>query len=259
MTSWIPMLSSASGRTLTFQAWHDLGVREVAYDLAALLVKPGPDVLRGWPDLKSYLGWSGRLVLQAMLERNATDQYVVVSPFDGGRHVFSKADIEDIILQWQPDEVLLPRGFGDVTALLAASIQPFFAIEDAEHAAPHGVYGLAEALHTNTALAGRSRCAVGVVTHEGLLRLVTQGIERVVSDLPMEHAVSGQVYTLSGAMLSLNDPATADVFEVIDARCACSTCQAGLTQAYLHHLLMHTPLLCQRFLVCHNVSVVLSQ
>ena len=35
--------------------------------------------------------------------------------------------------------------------------------------------------------------------------------------------------------------------------CSCETCSQGFTRAYFHHLLQHTPLLAQRFLVIHNV------
>ncbi len=47
-------------------------------------------------------------------------------------------------------------------------------------------------------------------------------------------------------------------FNVLDPNCSCPTCTQKLTRAYLHHLLQHTPLLCQRFLILHNIQFTIA-
>lgn len=72
------------------------------------------------------------------------------------------------------------------------------------------------------------------------------------SDAPVQAAIKGQVFTSAG-MLDLKEVNTVTQFEVIDATCECPVCKQGLTRAYLSHLYINTPLLCQRFLAQHNV------
>lgn len=73
----------------------------------------------------------------------------------------------------------------------------------------------------------------------------------MVSDKPAADALAGIVYTHSDA-IDLTKTCYAEDFNVIDAHCACPSCRQGLTRAYLHHLFVQTPLLCQRFLIQHN-------
>lgn len=72
------------------------------------------------------------------------------------------------------------------------------------------------------------------------------------SDKPANDACSGIVYSADGA-IDLREKRYAMQFECIDEQCQCPTCRQRLTRAYLHHLLEHTPLLCHRFLIQHNV------
>jgi len=77
----------------------------------------------------------------------------------------------------------------------------------------------------------------------------------VESDRPAQDAVSGLVYS-EGACLSILDQQMAQAHQVIEAACQCPTCSQQFTRAYLHHLLQHTPLLAQRYLVQHNCYYV---
>ena len=72
------------------------------------------------------------------------------------------------------------------------------------------------------------------------------------SNVPAEDAYFGRVYTHEG-VIELQNNIYATQFEPIDSTCSCPTCKQKLTRAYLHHLLEHTPLLCQRLLIQHNV------
>lgn len=42
-------------------------------------------------------------------------------------------------------------------------------------------------------------------------------------------------------------------FNPLQQDCPCPACHEGLTRAYLSHLYQHVPLLCQRFLIQHNL------
>ena len=75
--------------------------------------------------------------------------------------------------------------------------------------------------------------------------------ESPASDEPAKAAMQGIVYTKEGD-IDLTDPKFQMQFTNIDDSCSCPTCNQKLSKAYLHHLLIHTPLLCQRFLIQHN-------
>ena len=79
------------------------------------------------------------------------------------------------------------------------------------------------------------------------------GFECIESDKPAADALQGIIYTQTGTF-NLLDEDNREAFSALDAECDCPTCRAGYTRAYLHHLLQHTPLLAQRFLMMHNVA-----
>ena len=55
-----------------------------------------------------------------------------------------------------------------------------------------------------------------------------------------------EVYSILDASYVMN-------FEALAPDCHCDACEQGVTRAYIHHLLPHTPLLAQRFLMMHNM------
>lgn len=71
-------------------------------------------------------------------------------------------------------------------------------------------------------------------------------------DKPAADAIQGLIYSQSGEF-SLLDLTNRAEFSLLDQACQCPTCTSGLTRAYLHYLLQHTPLLAQRYLVMHNI------
>lgn len=67
-----------------------------------------------------------------------------------------------------------------------------------------------------------------------------------------QDAKDGIIYTKDHS-LNLTAESHATEHVVLDAQCQCPTCKEGFTRAYLHHLHEHVPLLCQRFLLQHNI------
>ena len=101
------------------------------------------------------------------------------------------------------------------------------------------------------------RYVTGHLSLDVMKLLKNEGVEFIESDEPALAAMQGMVYSQQGTV-NLREDLTEMQFEAIDADCACPTCSAQLTKAYLYHLLLHTPLLCQRFLIQHNVYYALN-
>ncbi len=70
---------------------------------------------------------------------------------------------------------------------------------------------------------------------------------------PILDAINGFIYSRKGTYdLKLEN--RKEIFDPLEPGCLCPTCKHSYTQAYLHYLYFHTPLLCQRFLAQHNIS-----
>jgi hypothetical protein len=74
----------------------------------------------------------------------------------------------------------------------------------------------------------------------------------MVTDKPAQDAIDGVFYHKDGQAQILDALFEKDLSK-LSSNCSCETCSQGFTRAYFHHLLQHTPLLAQRFLVIHNV------
>ncbi len=72
------------------------------------------------------------------------------------------------------------------------------------------------------------------------------------NNAPSEDALKGVIYTSENTTFSIQDKKNELDFLMLDQNCACPACQAKLTRAYFHHLYVHTPLLCHRWLIIHN-------
>lgn len=257
----IPVLTTPAGSCLTAQNWQEAGVQCVSYYLSFLLVKPGLAYLKTLPDWKHYSGWEGDWVLNATMSRpNAEGQYLFRSPFDGAKMRCAMEDIIDVILQLKPQQVILPEGF-EVTSeevwQRLSTISRLFV-----PASERGRY-------LNLPIHGLYYCVdnakdIGVmmtqhqVTHPELDYYIISDATQssganLESDQPANDACSGIVYCADG-QIDLRDKIYATQFEPIDSACECPTCKQQFTRAYLHHLLEHTPLLCQRYLIQHNVT-----
>lgn len=260
-----PVLTTPAGTCMTTENWQAANVTVASFYLSALLMKPGLDSLKRWVNLASYVGWEDKILLNATLPNKGTDdRYLLRSPYDGSRSWYTLLDILAIITTLKPDMVILPEGVLEKNWLsLPEKIIPFLSVMDLPQSTiktrPYGVYILYDEttsegeLFAKLSLYRDLPCLVmGEVGLSLMLKLVHYGVQFVESDKPATAAVVGDVYSSQG-LISLQDSAYAMQFEVIDANCMCPVCSQKLTRAYLHHLLEHTPLLCQRYLVQHNL------
>lgn len=259
----IPVFTSETGSCLTLANWQEVGVDKATYDLTSLLMKPGFELLSTLPDLKSYTGWSKNLFLNAAMPKMGREgDYTLRSIYDGSRKRYTQDELLKLIVQLKPHFVLLPEGMGRVGQALPENIMPFFAPDDlptlVERA--HGVYFFYDTAMPFSGLVQKILkykdipCYVGgELSLSLMLELANIGVEYIASDVPARDACLGTIYCKEADFL-LKDDAQRLSFALIDEKCTCPTCEQQLTRAYLHHLLEHTPLLCQRFLIQHNVN-----
>ena len=264
----IPVLTSKAGSCLTTANWQEANIHLASYALESLLMKPGLELLNTLPDLATYVGWSGSLVLNASLAKRGADGYYTVrSDYDGRISRYSAEEIITLIGRLKPNMFILPMGVLEKNAELLQSLPetvfPFLPVSDLPEennlTRPHGVYFTYDEktsspsvmLQTLGNYQGMKRYIAGDLNLPLMLELINIGVMFVESDIPAADAISGHVYCREG-IISLEDSEFSMQFELIDSNCRCPTCSQKLTRAYLHHLLEHTPLLCQRYLVQHN-------
>jgi queuine tRNA-ribosyltransferase len=228
-------------------------------------MKPGYDFLASLPDLASYVGWKENLVLNATLpEINSEGFYRLCSPYDGRRMKYTGHEILHLIAKLQPRWVVMPpsiwRTHEQLCQSLPETIFPFYSVGDLpnEETQPHGVHLHADEKTPTSILVQQLEhykerpCYItGDLNLSSMANLFRHGALMVESDKPANDATLGQVYCSDG-VISLQEDEYSQQFRLIDESCTCPTCTQGFTRAYLHHLLEHTPLLCQRFLVQHN-------
>ncbi len=209
MNTFLPILTSAAGATLTGAQWADVGIKAGVFQLSLLLMKPGYEYLSRLPSLATHVGWVGDIYIEAQLPYK-NKQFMVCSQYDGRKQYYSIETIVRLLIQLHPKGVIVPQGIEE---------EVYQILWD----------GLKDTL------------------------LLSRSDHWTVSDKPAEEAMQGLVYNTEGAF-SITDPGMRLQFESLDTGCQCPTCKSGFTRAYLHHLFLHTPLLCQRLLVQHNIS-----
>lgn len=261
--NFIPVLTSEAGLCLTAENWQEAKVTTVSYSLEFLLHKPGVALLKKITDLRHYLGWSGTLILNAMsLVANREGVYTLKSPYDGSKTKLTAFELIELIQHLKPDAVVLPKNilqdYPHIWDAWSDSIMPFIHADDLrfhEVVRSYGVYfnyvdesTIAQLDHWSHV----ARYVTGTLNVELIQTLRAKGIKLIETDEPARAAFCGQVYSQNG-VVDLTSMSTAMQFETIDPDCVCPTCSQRFTKAYFHHLLQHTPLLCQRFLIQHNV------
>jgi len=266
----IPVLTTSSGACLTAANWQEVGIKAVSYHLASLLLKPGYDFLKTLTDLEAYIGWQKTVVLNASLPKvNKEGLYTLRSPFDGSIVHHTLNDIITLISKLQPQFAILPQGVSQQNPQawlsIPESVFPFFPVTDLpqhDRERPYGVYfchdettPLATLLQQLAQYKHLPIYVSGDLNFSQMGQLIDAGVDYIESDLPAMEACHGNVYSDDG-IIRLSNADQALQFELIDANCQCPTCKQQFTRAYLHHLLLQTPLLCQRFLIQHNVYFV---
>ncbi len=262
----IPNLSTQAGTCLTVENWEQVGVEMASFSLSALLMKPGIDLLKTLPNLATYVGWNKTLVLNASWSLRPTDDvYRLRSIYDGGKSQYTRDDLLALIIQLAPQMVLLPQGFCRMDDTLWLSLPddifPFFPVNECPSYTgqrPYGIYMECDDDVTETveeqlqSHPDRPKYVVGDMSPTVLQDLVMLGAQYLESDKPANDAYHGLVYHRD-EVITVQDASEALEFSVIDPTCDCPTCQQQLTRAYLHHVYEHTPLLCYRFLIQHNI------
>ncbi|WP_051555177.1 hypothetical protein [Legionella fairfieldensis] len=257
--SFIPVLTSPAGSCLTLANWQEAGINTVACYLDTLLIKPGLSFLKSLKNLRAYCGWQGELVLNAStITATRRGTYTIRSPYDGSMVSIDNKALVSLMISLQPDVVILPDDFIEHGFVLPETIKWFAAPKEVSQVAGCGRYLFYDEKRlfcefielirqTNPELVYVS----GNFTLSQIRELSMLGVLFVESDKPATNALSGQVYTEQG-LLDLCDVKMAHQQERIEPNCSCPTCTQGFSRAYLHHLLIQTPLLCQRFLIHHN-------
>ena len=283
----VPMLTTPAGSCLTGKNWQEAGVVCVSYSLQALFIKPGIAYLKSLPDWTNYTGWSGDWVLNASMEKAPSEgSYKFRSPYDGARLSCSVDEIAVIILRLKPTRAILPVGFHgigeDILRQLAEVTALFVPVQDTTfypEKLDYGVYyseidhaDRPDLVTTHVEQFPLRECYLSVLSmvprsgdpsrdrDDEIVPDVFPKEARapkwteifLESDTPAKDACLGQLYCHDG-VIALLDERYSTQFEPLDANCHCPTCEQKLTRAYLHHLLEHTPLLCQRLLIQHNV------
>lgn len=260
---WVPVLTSEAGLTLTTLNWQEVNVHAVVYYLDALLLKPGLALLKELSDFSSYVNWSGPIIINASrLKANREGIMTVISSFDGSKVRLDFEQLVDLIHHLQPQGVVLPAGiiraYSSIWQRWDKKIIPYVPFNDLESANLPDSYGVSfdmEHVESLQEHSGHPRYVQGNLNLDKVKALSLAEGDLIESDEPARMAMHGLMYT-GNQVLDLKDEAYVSDFRMIDSQCQCPTCSAQLTRAYLHHLLLHTPLLCERFLIQHNAWFV---
>lgn len=264
----IPLITSEAGQCLTMANWQEAGIQTVSCHLVDLLMKPGFDGLCAVPDLASYVGWSDSIVLNASMPNPLREgSYEIRSKYDGHRARYTIEDILTLISHLNPNYVALPEGLHQqhhtVWKLLPDVKTLFFSPDDIPDKIDNRSYGVyfyydgqmpvSECLETIKRYRDLPCYVFGDLNSEVLSVLAGEGVEYLESDRPASDAFEGVLYHEEG-LIFITAPSEARNFDPIHKQCPCATCRQGFSRAYLHHLFNHTPLLCQRLLIQHNVT-----
>lgn len=265
----IPLLNTAAGNTLTLANWQELGIDRGAYSLTELLIKPGLAFLKSLANLRRYSPWPGPFVLNASLREASLGQasYKLRSPHDGQLIEITLPELFELIQCLQPEAVLLPLGAtatqldwltglpttacyfpGEEILSLAGGEQQYYLVYD--NNLPFNDF-----LQTIKGSEARIGYVIGEFSLEQFIELSAFNLS-IISDAPAKEALSGQIVHPEGRF-TLTNKTMANQHQVLDENCICPSCKQKFTRAYLHHLFSHVPILCQRFLIQHNIGEII--
>lgn len=239
--TFIPYLSTEAGRCLTAQNWHEVGVQVAAYELTELLFKPGYTVLQRLSSLKRYIGWPYLILLDIRLPYDKQSMSALLrSPYDGSRVDCRLDMVRECIIRLQPDGIIFSPEF-DASLFLEQRDESVF-----------------QTFKTSTAQANIIPCNASC--RDALCEDASEKIYPFsgypsiqLSNEPANDAYQGVIYHDKATTSSILSPQYQFDFEPLSSFCQCPPCQQGLTRAYFHHLYQQTPLLCQRWLIQHNI------
>lgn len=99
----VPLVNADHMQLLTSENWLALGTRALAFDLEALLIKPGFDVLIQQRSLAAFLGWPHEIWLVVPTLTGVSLK--LRSPFDGSTRVYTQDELETLITRLKPHQV----------------------------------------------------------------------------------------------------------------------------------------------------------
>jgi queuine tRNA-ribosyltransferase len=255
-SQYIPIATSQAGLCLTAANWQEVKVETLAYYLDELLIKPGYDLLKSMPDPSSYWGWQGGRVLNASaLKANREGVFVLTSAYDGSKVRFNHEELKNIIIHLKPEMVIISAKIIQDFPQLWDNWPKEIAVYSVTEATSITELHIAHEIVVNQAPA--RRYAFGNGDYQHMMQLQQEGIDYIECNQPANAAFQGQVMTEQG-LIAITDIQHGREFKILSEGCACPSCSLQLTRAYLHHLFLHTPLLCQRFLIQHNIYLTIN-
>lgn len=247
-------LATPASSCLTNQELASIDVSNLALNLHSLLIKPGYEFLRNLTDLHTYFAWSKGLILNCCdLSVSNSGKFHITSEVNGSKCVLTTQQIAELIRHLQADLVLLPSG-------IANNFVPSskYFLSHNEHQSGFGVYfkvtdaNFTEMLPKINEFSEVPKYIYADLSLDLYLQLLNLPDTRIENIKFAADAFHGRVYR-ADKQQSILDDACEHEFVKLVADCSCYTCSSGYTVAYLHHLFKHTPLLCQRLLILHNV------
>jgi queuine tRNA-ribosyltransferase len=100
----------------------------------------------------------------------------------------------------------------------------------------------------------RPRYLMGVGTPGDLVRAIGAGVDMFDCVLPTRNARNGQALTRRGRIV-IKQARYKDDHTPLDSNCACPTCAAGYSRAYLRHLFLAGEILVLRLITEHNLHL----
>lgn len=247
-------LATPASSCLTNQELASIDVNILSLSLPSLLLKPGYEFLVKLEDMHNYFAWVNTLVVNGSeLSASKSGKFQLVSAIDGSKCSFTAQQIVELISNLQADLVLLPSGLSDNFTPSHKYFLPY-----TEYKTGFGAYfSVTEDNFSQVSMkiaelseVPKYVCAdLSLDLHLQLASLPNLHIENIKF---AEDAFKGQIYRANNRHSILEDNCEHEFEKLVD-ECSCYTCSKGYTVAYLHHLFKHTPLLCQRLLILHNV------
>lgn len=255
MDNWIPILTSQAGSSLTFANWKNAGIRTVSVHLSALLMKPGLEMLKTLPNLRRFCAWPHQIILNASLPFDERQQaYRFRSLYDGQEIKLDKDSVVSLAKSLNADKVVFPWESNEMIPLHCGEDLSFETLLQKIACVDNS----ATTLNTPTRGVGgegsKTFYLTGDFSYDQLIILSAYKNCLIESDRAAQDGMQGMVFGPRGSgMLNILDAEMREDMNLIDEACLCETCTAKLSRGYLHHLLQHTPLLCSRFLMQHNI------
>jgi queuine tRNA-ribosyltransferase len=267
--TFVPSLSTNAGQCLTLADWDNAQATILSYQLDKLLMKPGIEILQQISTLRHYFPWSNHWVLNAcFLNCDTIGNYYCRSIYDGTLIKLSVKLLVDIIIN--PDHVLLPVGssryFQEFWQQLPGDIHFYFSLADDFSTINDSKKSIIKYYLTTDMWPSIVQIVksypqvvfilseINLITLHKIFTSLRSDVQPIFieSNKPADDGMKGIIYK-GHALVNLLDKALSNCHQILDNTCQCQTCCQQLTYAYLHHLLQHTPLLAQRFLIQHNI------